>query len=68
MAQTTEHIFAGAMTIDGTPVNSVRTYDNRKISKMINDENGGFYSRVDEKDLNHRFHNCKVYVWVSEDE
>ena len=64
MGTNTEHIFAGAMTIDGSPVNAIRTYDNRKISQLVNKRTkNGSYVRVSEEKLNPNWHNCIVYVW-----
>lgn len=68
MSNNIQHIFCGAMTADGSPVNQTRTTDNRKISKMLNDQDGGYYARVKQSDLAHAFKDCAVYVWVSENE
>lgn len=59
MSGNTEHIFCGLITADGTPVNAIRTYDNRKISVL---KNSGLYSRVDNSKLNHLWKDCVVYL------
>lgn len=62
-----ETIFCGAITIDGCPVNQLKTQDNRLIVKKINDENGGFYKRLHASALCEPYNLCVVYLWVSDD-
>jgi hypothetical protein len=63
-----ETIFCGAITIDGCPVNQLKTKDNRLIAKKINDENGGFYKKLHNSELHDSYKSCIVYLWVSDDE
>lgn len=68
MTANTQHIFCGALTIDGCPVNSVLTCDNRKIAKMLNDNNKGFWSLQKPENIHPKYANDKVYLWISEND
>lgn len=64
----TTYIFAGEMTIDGTPVNQKRFYNGNAANKFKSETEtrNGFWSLVKKEELAATYKDCIVYRWTEE--
>jgi hypothetical protein len=63
---TIHHVFAAALTIDGTPVNAKTITTKRGIMSRLTDEDGGWWVRVPPARLHHLWRDQMVYLWADD--